>query len=917
MTIDLKFDANQQYQLDAIESVVELFAGQEATESEATFPGTTTDGSLPGLVIEGELDFNQSVFGNSLSLSPETLLANLRRVQDRPVPRDDGSVGPSIPEDARRAVVDGEAPLDFSVEMETGTGKTYVYVRTIAKLHRRYGWSKFVIVVPSVAIREGVIASLETLKDHVSEIYDGLTYTSYLYSSARLGGVRSFATSPGLQIMVINIDAFTSAKNIMNRPAEAMGFEKPIDFVRACRPIVIVDEPQNMENGPRKEAIASLSPLFKARYSATHRDLQHLVYRLTPVDAYDKRLVKRIGVLSVTKDEDVNDAYLEVTKINSTGGGVTATARLFKTVAQVTKLTQVHLSMDVDLFDLSGDRSVYRGWCVEDIHLGKDGEPGFVEFSNGRVVREGLGTGSDSDQHQRLMIRQTIESHFEKELQLKLQQRRGVLASSIKPLTLFFIDKVANYHPPEGKFRQWFDQEYEFIRSDARFRTLSMPLVSEVHDGYFATTARGEPKDITFGRDTKDAETAFARIMQNKEKLLSFEEKLRFVFSHSALIEGWDNPNVFTICNLQEGRSQLRKRQQIGRGLRLPVMENGERCHDDDINLVTVIAHEEFSSFAAALQQEIQDETGVSFAGRVSDLKKDKIKLRLNAPALKAPLFQQLWDRISQQTTYELAFKTDGVVAEAVKRINSMEKLEPIKFRIAKTQMAIGAEGVRGKARSVRESVEVEGVRRLPDIVGELSRRVPLSRSTIVRILSEIDNLNEAKVNPAVFIDHAESAINRALYTTVAEDIVYTPTRERWDAALFETAHQDETITKAEFVVGVSKSIADKVVCDSKVEVAFAQFLEHRDDVELFLKLPGWFVIRTPLGNYNPDWAVVSRDGLGGHHYLVRETKGTDKIEDLRWETEGWKIRFGAAHFDAIGVDYGFGHDPQGLIEPA
>lgn len=910
MAVEIKFEANQQFQLDAINSVVDLFAGQEGLSQGFT---TTTDlGELGAAAL-----FDEVVFGNSLAIASPTVEANLRRVQDRSVLQDDGAEVPAIATDLRAELASGASGLDFSVEMETGTGKTYVYLRTIAELNKKYDYTKFVIVVPSIAIREGVLSSLRLLKEHIRELYDGLQFDSYVWDSRFPTRVHQFATASHLQIMVINIDSFTKETNIINKvdPDRLNGYA-PIEYLRACHPIVVMDEPQNMETPIRQEAIRSLSPLFRLRYSATHRDLKHLVYRLTPVDAYDLRLVKRIGVLSITKDEDLNDAYIEVTKINATPGNVTATARIHKATRQGTKLTQVTLRKDMDLYDESGHRTIYQGWMIEDIHVGQDGRPGFVEFSNGRKVRQGIGTGSETEQHQRLMIRQAVESHFEKELQLKLQQRRGLVPAAIKPLTLFFIDKVANYHPEDGRFRQWFEQEYEFISSDARFRSLIMPGVADVHDGYFATTPKGVPKDITFGRDTKDAENAFERIMQNKEKLLSFEEPLRFIFSHSALVEGWDSPNVFTICNLQDGKSEMRKRQQIGRGLRLPVMENGERCRVDDINMVTVIAYEEFSKFAGDLQKEIEEETGVSFAGRISDLKKDKIKLKLKEQVLNDPIFEQLWDKISRRTTYQLKFETDDVVTEAVKRINMMEKLEPIRFRISKTEVDIKTEGVRAGDSRDRGTVEVEGARKLPDVVGELSRRVPLSRATIVRILTEIDDLDQVKVNPSVFIDQVEAAINQALYNEVAKSIVYTPVGdERWSAELFRTAHQDETVAKSDLVVSVSKSLTERVVCDSKVEVAFAQFLEQRDDVPLFLKLPRWFKIDTPLGNYNPDWAFVRKEAEGHYLYLVRETKGTDVIENLQWETEGWKIRFGEAHFDALKVDYFFHNDPKVLIE--
>lgn len=918
MTIKIRFEANQKYQRDAIDAVVNVFAGQESAGPALSFAGVFDVGALPGTTPEGQFEFDETVFGNVLTLSPEILRKNLREIQDRPLVGDDGEERPSIPETLRQPLSPGEAPLDFSVEMETGTGKTYVYIRTIAELYQKYGWSKFVVVVPSVAIREGVIASLNMLREHIAELYDGLKYTPYVYSSGRLGGVRSFATSPGLQIMVINIDAFSKESNIMNRHVESMGMNRPIDYVRHCRPIVLMDEPQNMESGPRQEAIASLHPLFKVRYSATHKDLKHLVYRLTPVDAYDYRLVKRIGVLSIVKDDDFNEAFVEVSKIHAKVASVTATARIHRRTAQGTRALQVTLRKDDDLYELSGERDLYRGWSVEDIHVGQNGESGVVEFSNGRRVREAAGSTA-GDQHQRLMIRQAVESHFEKEMQLFRLQRRGILDAPIKPLTLFFIDKVANYHPAGSKFRRWFEEEYHHFKSDARFRALDMPAVTDVHDGYFATSAKGEPKDSSVDRDgvtkdTKETAAAFERIMQKKEELLGFDEPLRFIFSHSALVEGWDNPNVFTICNLQEGRSVMRRRQQIGRGLRLPVMTNGERCRHPEVNLLTVIAHEEFAAFARGLQEEIESETGTSFSGRIVNVR-DKIALKLRPEKLVDPAFLELWDRICGRTTYKLSFDTDALVEEAKRRINEMDELEPVRFRISKDVVSMSSVEVAGSGATSRGEVEVTRSGPLPDVVGELTRRVALSRATIVRILSSVDNLAQVKVNPAAFIDQVEQALKEALYSQVSKGIKYSPTGARWEATLFESLHQEETFAKASFVVPVTKSVTDKVVCDSQVEVDFATFLEHRADVPLFVKLPGWFKISTPLGNYNPDWALV-RDEAGGRRlYLVRETKGTGDIEALRWESEGWKIRFGEAHFACLNVDYMFHEDSNILIE--
>lgn len=910
MGVPIKFDPNQGYQRDAIDAVLELFAGQESAEQ-----GFADDSFATEEMLEG---FTELVFGNTLSLAPETMRRNLRGVQDSPVANGEGEETPAIPEGMRTGLEPGEVPEDFSVEMETGTGKTYVYLRSIAELHRKYGLRKFVIVVPSVAIREGVLSSLRLLKEHISELYDGLQYDSFVYDSAHLNRVRQFATASHLQIMVINIDAFAKDSTIMNKPAEALGFYKPIEYVRRCRPIVIMDEPQNMETEIRREAIASLWPLFKLRYSATHRDLKHLVYRLTPVDAYDLNLVKRISVVAVTKDEDFNDPYVEVVKINATPGGVTATVLMDVAGKRGTTRVRKTIRKDDDLYTISGNRSVYQGWTVEDIHAG---DVRLVEFGNGRKVPETRSSAQDEDdQWMRLQVRMAIEAHFTKELQLLREVRRKTIPAVMKPLTLFFIDRVANYHPKDSKLRVWFEEEYEAVRSDARFAVLDLPDVEVVHDGYFATSAKGEAKDSTVdkegkARETKETAAAFERIMRKKEELLSFDEPLRFIFSHSALAEGWDNPNVFTICNLQDGKSTMRKRQQIGRGLRLPVMENGDRCHVEHINVLTVIANEPFTSFAAQLQREIETETGASFENRISN-GREKQKVNLNEKALASPEFEALWRAIADKTRYTLDFDTELVIREAVKRIDAMDPVEPVKFRVAKHLVEIGAYGVGGEESSDKGDVIVEGARKIPDVVAELCRRVPLSRATIVQILKKCDRLDDVKVNPSVFIDRVADAMNHALYQQVADGIVYSPKPgERWDAELIERRHNDETVKP--IVVPVTKSIVDKIACDSGVEQRMAQYLEERDDVPLFVKLPDWFKIPTPLGNYNPDWAFVRNQDGGQTLYLVRETKGTDDLEKLQWESEAWKIKFGQAHFSALKVDYLFGHDPEVLVELA
>jgi type III restriction enzyme len=906
VAVEIKFDANQKYQLDAIGAVVDLFDGQEMVEQSFTLPEVDDgqSGMLPG--------FSELVFGNSLSLSAESLRKNLRAVQDRPMPTSSDTESPAIPESMRIDVPDGEAPLDFSLEMETGTGKTYVYLRTMAELNRKYGFRKFVIVVPSVAIREGVVASLDLVKDHFRELYDGLQFDHYVYDSNALTRVRQFATAPHLQILVINIDSFTSEANVINRATDAMNGYAAIEFLKACRPIVIMDEPQNMETTIRQAALASLDPLFKVRYSATHRDPKHLVYRLTPVDAYDLRLVKRIGVRGITQDHDLNLPYVRVKKVHASPGSVTATAVIHKATKTGTRPTNVTLRKDVDLEDESGGRDAYRGWIVEDIVAAADGTPGYVEFGNHRLLREGSSNGEGQDQMQRIQIRQAIEAHFQRERDFMVKLKRGVIDET-KPLTLFFVDQVANYAPEDGKFRIWFEEEYEAVRRDGRNNLLKVPSVKQVHDGYFATTPKGVAKDTEEGRDTADSSRAFELIMRDKQRLLSVEEPLRFIFSHSALGEGWDNPNVFVICNLQDGRSVMRKRQQVGRGLRLPVMSNGERCRVDEVNHLTVIANEVFETFAASLQSEIEEETGIKFSGgRIVDESK-RVTLKLKEGALDDPLFQQLWTRISPCTAYELQFETSDLVADGVRRVKTMDPIQGIKFIVREGELNMDTvKGLSAEQTTDLGAEAVAGARRIPDVLAELCRRVPVSRATIARILTESERLEDVKVNPSAFLDGAAAAINDALHAQLADRITYTPIPgERWEAHNFV---DHVGFANERTLVDVEKSITSVIPVDSNVEREFAQAIDARPDVKLFLKLPPWFKVPTPLGGYNPDWALVREEAGGTFLYLVRETKGATELEDLRFEHERLKIRFGSAHFNAIGVDYDFGKDANDLL---
>jgi len=459
------------------------------------------------------------------------------------------------------------------------------------------------------------------------------------------------------------------------------------------------------------------------------------------------------------------------------------------------------------------------------------------------------------------------------------------------------------------------------VRCDGKNRLLRMPPVAEVHDGYFAKDTKGQAKEIQvdkatgLAKGTKVENDAFELIMRDKQRLLDMDEPLRFIFSHSALGEGWDNPNVFVICNLQDGKSMIRKRQQIGRGMRLPVMSNGLRCRVDEVNHLTVIANESFESFAATLQDEIEKDTGVKFVNGGAVNEKKRVKLKIKTGALEDPLFKELWKHISPRTTYRLAFETDVLIARAVKRLKDMDKVSPITFSIRQGDLGMdSSKGVPVERITDHGTQVVEGVRRIPDVLAELSRRIPVSRASIAKILTDSGRLEEVRTNPSAFLDGVTAAINQALYEQLADNITYTPLDgDRWEAEQF-LRHVAESFETN--VLAVKKSITEFIAYDSEVEKRFALGLDEHPNVKLFLKLPSWFKIATPLGGYNPDWAIVGEVCEDHYLYFVRETKGGSDIEKLRFENEKLKIKFGRAHFGSINVDYAFGDSVKVLLEP-
>lgn len=957
----LKFDPNQQYQLDAVGAAVGIFDGQPFSGGDFEVSFTQT------LAIGMELKEVLGV-GNNLEIGDERLLENVWKVQEKE-------------EIEKVGVLQGR---HFSIEMETGTGKTYVYLRSIFELNKKYGFKKFVIVVPSVAIREGVLKNIEITRDHFLHLYNNVAFDYFVYDSKKVSQVRQFATSNQIQIMIINIDAFRKTledkddekkSNVIHRESDRLSGRKPIEFIQATHPIVVIDEPQSVDNTEKaKEAIETLNPLCTLRYSATHVNPYNLLYKLDPIKAYDMRLVKRIEVASVLGDANFNAAYLKLKGVDNKSG-IKARVAVHVKTAEGIKEKDLSVKQGDDLYVRSNERAEYKdGYVVSEINC----EPGneYISFTSGRSLRLGEAQGGLNDDVMRVQIKNTIQEHLEKELRVK---ERG-----LKVLSLFFIDRVANYRqyddngqPVKGKIALWFEEFYQEFMKNPRYKMLDRFDLDKVHDGYFSIDKKGQYKD-TRG-DTKDDEDVYSKIMKNKEQLLSLDEPLQYIFSHSALREGWDNPNVFQICTLNETRSELKKRQEIGRGLRLPVDQDGQRVFDETVNRLTVIANESYEDFAKALQKEIEDDFKIKFGvvtktafakvevvvdGEKKELGQDKSgqiwqelkiqgmideegkiqpkfnpadktftltvspqfseivpkvidivqgcrftervvnknarrTLKLNKQVYLDEDFKKLWDQIKPKTTYSVQYKTVDLVNKTVAVIQKMEKIEAIKINYHKAGFEISQKGITTKELRVQETSASYGKAKLPDVLAYLQRETELTRATLVKILIDSGRLDEFFVNPQKFMDFVARIIKRELHRLIIDGIKYEKIDgQEYEMRLFE---QEEVIRYLNNLVDVGKSVYDAVEYDSDVERRFATALDGREDIKLFVKLPDWFKVTTPLGTYNPDWAIVKQGDKT--LYLVRETKAFTDLTKLRTD-EADKVQCGKKHFEELGVDF-------------
>lgn len=650
----LKFK-HQEFQTDAVNAVADLFAGQEKS---------TTTFSIDRNPDQMKLIQNDFGFGNKLEIERDTLLSNMHSIQrlhKLPLSRD---------YDSRQ----------FSIEMETGTGKTYVYTKTILELNKRYGFSKFIIVVPSVAIREGVFKSLQVTEEHFKNIYDGIPYRYFIYNSSKLSDVRQFATSSNIEIMIINIDAFKKAENIINQEQDKLNGETAMRYIQDTNPVVIIDEPQSVDNTPKaKEAIQSLNPLCVLRYSATHREKINLLYRLTPVDAYQMGLVKQICVSSNSVTNDFNKPYIHLKSVSNQNGFTAKIEIDIESKAGKVERKTITVKPGDDLFILSGKRALYEGYTIEGIDCTKDFE--CVEFTNSETVKLGKSIGSiDEDIIKRAQIYRTIEAHLEKELRY--------FEKGIKVLSLFFIDEVKKYRTEDGSkgiYAQMFEECYNELMSKDKYAVLKTYFntdVEKAHNGYFSQDKKGIYKN-TKGDTLADDDT-YNTIMKDKEWLLSFDCPLRFIFSHSALKEGWDNPNVFQVCTLIEQKSTFTCRQKVGRGLRLCVNQDGERIEDRNINILHVMANESFAEFAEKLQKEIEDETGMKFGvlqlSALMDLTYEE-KIEIEHQMDEASAFDVYEALVANEV-----LDNDGKIKENVKveEIKLPEIAEPLKQEVKK-----------------------------------------------------------------------------------------------------------------------------------------------------------------------------------------------------------------------------------------
>lgn len=1010
----LKFK-HQAYQANSVQAIVDCFKGQRPDEAARRYkidPGTDAKGQIGSTVYVDEGFKNAD-----LQLGSDRLLANIQAVQTRQ--------NLSL---SSKLISTKASPVNLDIEMETGTGKTYCYVKTIFELNKQYGWSKFIIVVPSIAIREGVYKSLQITAEHFQEDYHKQA-RFFIYNSKQLHQLESFSSDGGINVMVINVQAFNARgadarriygqeRTLANGTTVIEGLDsfqsrKPIDIIKANRPIMILDEPQKMEGAKTLDSFAEFNPLFMLRYSATHKTEHNKVFRLDALDAYSQKLVKKIAVRGITtKGLAGTNAYLylEGIEVSASKPPVARLEFELRLASGSIKREVRKVNKGYNLFEQSNGLDQYQGFVVADINANTD----TISFTNGVELTAGDACGDVSESAlRRMQIREAVKAHFEKELQL--------FSLGIKVLSLFFIDEVAKYRDysaadEKGEYARIFEEEYQQERDnhlglfDGEYQTYLRGIPAErTHNGYFSIDKKSKRLiDPAVGKkatETDDVD-AYDLILKDKEKLLSFAEPTRFIFSHSALREGWDNPNVFVICTLKHSDNTISRRQEVGRGLRLAVNQHGDRMDDPlkvhDINRLTVVASESYKDFVTALQKDISESLSARpqkadakyFLGKVLHTEQGDIKIteemarkierylvkndytdeqdRITDTYLKAtkegtlaplpddllphaeqimviidavysdkhlpdvaddrkgkinPLnsnfdkkeFQELWARINHKAIYQVEFDSSELVSKACQALDKSLRVEKLHFNIVRGEQVDAAtyEQLKsGQGFAVSETEREEYRHSIHssvkyDLLGKISELTLLKRSTVASILQKIQPavFEQFKHNPEDFISKAATLINEQKATMVVEHLTYNLLEEKFDTSIFTAGLVKQDFTHAGNPL--QKHIYDYLVTDSEIERKFVLGdpksdeqggLELAKEVSVYAKLPKGFFIPTPVGNYNPDWAIAFEEGAVKHVYFVAETKGSMASLQLKGMEEA-KIECAQRFFNKLNAE--------------
>ncbi len=867
-----KFDSNQDFQLIPIKSVVRLFEGQPPLRE------------LPLLLGE------YGTFGNNLNISNDKVKDNLQQIQE----------DNNIPFELRNE------SLNFSIEMETGTGKTYTYLRTIFELHKSYGWTKFIIIVPSISIKEGVLKSIEITREHFENLYSNVVCNSYEYDSKKPNKIKNFGRDTNINIMIMTLHSFNKETNVIKQN-DLDGFEDtPISYIQKTNPVVILDEPQNMESELSIKSIKELNPLFTLRFSGTHKNYYNLLYRLSPYESYQRGLVKKIEVVSMKEEFDYNKPHIRIVDI-----GKDNSKRFYTKVECFVKKSSGETVTDIvtlkqnDSLDRKTKNRIYTGYKVLNISTSTNQ----VEFSNHKTFMLGEDEGSSKRELQRLQIEKTIRLHLDK------QKEFIDTNQNIKVLSLFFIDKVDNY-VNDGWIKEEFEKLFEEIKKDYDF--FKGKDTSKVHNGYFSKKKNKKTGVVTFRDELKNNQTdrelekeVYNLIMKDKEKLLSFEEDTSFIFSHSTLREGWDNPNIFQITTLNETVSEIKKRQEIGRGLRLCVNNDGDRIFDKKTNVLSVVSNESYEQFVSTLQTEYENEFFKDKKITPDNGNKKRKLIKLKTEIIDSPEFRELWKRISTKTRYTINFNSQDLIDKSIEKINELEINEIVyivdTFNINMSEKE-GISGVRTES-GERGTSGYTGF--LPDLVEELKSETNLTRDTIKEILKGIDDFTIEMfiLNPQDFIYQVSTTINNEKRNFLLDGLEYEELKDEngdilyYDQSLFTDL---KDIPENKLVETKSdKSVYDEIVIDSSNEVDFTNEFLNNPSIKLFVKLPNKFFVPTPIGNYNPDWGYIKEEKdpitkeLKQTLYLVGETKTSKDEFDLRGR-EWFKIECSKKHFELL-----------------